>query len=74
MIIGLVSDFLPECKSRIFGLFINQAGIFGVKSLSILFGLIFADFKSGKILAPNGLIQFGLISYKSVYFGGKVIS
>ena len=35
MIIGLVSDFLPECKSkRIFGLFIHQAGMFGVKFLS----------------------------------------
>ena len=33
MIIGLVSDFLPECKSkRIFGLFKHQAGTFGVKS------------------------------------------
>ena len=71
--IGLVSDFLPECKSkRIFGLFIHQAGIFGVKFISIFLGIIFADSKSGKILTPNDSILFGLLSYKSVYFGGKV--
>ena len=30
MIFGLVSDFLPECKSkRIFGLFLQHAGTFG---------------------------------------------
>ena len=57
MVIGLVSDFLYECESRgIFGLFIHQAGMFGVKFLSLFLGLIFADSKSGKILTPNDLI------------------
>ena len=42
IIIGLVSDFLPECKSkRSFGLFIYQAGTFGVKVLSMFFFLIY---------------------------------
>ena len=37
MIIGLDSDFLPECKSkRIFGLFLQHAGTFGAVFLSIL--------------------------------------
>ena len=48
--------------------------MFGVNFISIFFGLIFADSKSGKILTPNDLIKFGLLSYKSVYFGGKVTS
>ena len=40
MIIGLVSDFLPECKSkRSFGLFIHQAGTFGAKVLSMVLKL-----------------------------------
>ena len=57
MVIGLVSDFLYECESRgIFGLFILQAGMLGVKFLSLFLGLIFADSKSGKILTPNDLI------------------
>ena len=44
MIIGLVSDFLPECKSKIsFGLFIHHAGIFGVKVLSMFLKFMFAD-------------------------------
>ena len=41
MIIGLVSDFLPECKSKIsFGLFIHHSGIFGVKDLSMFLKFI----------------------------------
>ena len=50
--------------------------MFGVKFISIFLGLIlnFADSKSGKVLTPNGLMYFSLLSYKSVYFGGKVTS
>ena len=63
MIIGLVSDFLPEFKSkRSFGLFIHQAGTFGVKVLSMLFKLMFADSRTGKIQTPKDLIKFGLLS------------
>ena len=63
MIIGLVSDFLPECKSkRSFGLFIHQAGTFGVKVLSMLLKLMFADSRTGKIQTPKDLIKFGLLS------------
>ena len=70
MIIGLVSDFLPECKSKIrFGLFIHHAGTFGVKVLSMFLKLIFADSRTGKVLTPKDLIKFGLLSYRSVYFG-----
>ena len=44
MIIGLVSDFLPECKSkRSFGLFIHHAGTFGVKVLSMFLKLMFEE-------------------------------
>ena len=54
MIIGLVSDFLLECKSkRSFGLFIHQAGTFGVKVFSMLLKLMFADSRTGKILTPK---------------------
>ena len=53
MIIGLVSDFLPECKSKIsFGLFIHHAGTFGVKVLSMFLKFMFADSRTGKILFP----------------------
>ena len=63
MIIVLVSDFLPECKSkRSFGLFIHHAGKFGVTFLSMLLKLKFADSRSGKILTPKDLIKFGLLS------------
>ena len=63
MIIGLVSDFLPECKSkRSFGLFIYHAGIFGVKVLSMFLKFMFADFRTGKVLTPKDLIKFGLLS------------
>ena len=59
MIIGLVSDFLLECKlKRSFGLFIHQAG----KVLSMLLKLMFADSRTGKILTPKDLIKFGLLS------------
>ena len=55
MIIGLVSDFLPECKlKRSFGLFKHQAGTFGVNLLSM-----FADSRTGKVLTPKDLIKFG---------------
>ena len=54
MIIGLVSDFLPECKSKIsFGLFIHHAGTFGVKVLSMFLKLMFADSRTGKVLTPK---------------------
>ena len=63
MIIGLVSDFLPECKSkRNFSVFIHQAGIFGVKVLSMILRFIFADSKTGKVLTPKDLVKFGLLS------------
>ena len=63
MIIGLVSDFLPECKSKIsFGLFIHHAGIFGVKVLSMFLKFMFADSRTGKVLTPKDLIKFGLLS------------
>ena len=40
MIIGLVSDFLPECQSKIsFGLFIHHAGTFGVIHHAGTFGV-----------------------------------
>ena len=56
MIVGLVSDFLPECKSKIsFGLFIHQAGTFGVKVLSILLKFMFADSRTSKLLTPLDL-------------------
>ena len=56
MIVGLVSDFLPECKSKIsFGLFIHQAGTFGVKVLSILLKFMFADSRTSKVLTPLDL-------------------
>ena len=64
MIIGLVSDFLPECKSKIrFGLFIHNAGTFGVKVLSMFLKLIFADSRTGKVLTPKDLIKFGLVCF-----------
>ena len=63
---GFDSDFFPECKSKsISGVFIHQAGIFGVKCFSIFCGLILADSKSGEILMPNDLIALGFCSYKS---------
>ena len=45
MITGLVSYFLPKfCKSKIrYGLFIHQAGTFGVNVLSMLLELMFAS-------------------------------
>ena len=56
MIIGLVSDFLPECKSkRSFGLFIHHAGTFGVKVLSMFLKFMFADSRIGKVLTPKDL-------------------
>ena len=62
MITGLVSDFLPEfCKSkRSFGLFIQQAGKFGVNVLSMLLKLMFADSRTGKNLTPKNLIKLCL--------------
>ena len=58
MIIGLVSDFLPECKSkRNFGLFIHQAGTFGVEVLSMFLKLMSADSRTGKILIPKDLLN-----------------
>ena len=70
MIIGLVSDFLLECKSkRSFGLFIHHAGTFDVKVLSMVLKFMFADSRTGKVLTPKDLIKFGLFSYRSVYFG-----
>ena len=63
MIIGLVSDFLPECKSKIsFGLFIHHAGTFGVKVLSMFLKFMFADSRTGKVLTPKDLIKFNLLS------------
>ena len=54
MIIGHVSDFLPECKSkRIVGLFIHHAGTFGTEFVSILLELMLAESKSGSILTPK---------------------
>ena len=62
---GFDSDFFPECKSKsMSGCFTHQAGIFGVKCLSISCGSILADSKSGEILMPNGLIALGFCSYK----------
>ena len=62
MIIGL-SDFLPESKSkRSFNVFIHQAGIFGVKVLSMILRFMFADSRTGKVLTPKDLIKFGLLS------------
>ena len=56
MIIGLVSDFLLECKSkRSFGLLIHQAGTFDVKVVSMLLKLMFADSRIGKILTHPGV-------------------
>ena len=70
MRIGLVSDFVLECKSkRSFGLFIHQAGTFVVKVLSMLLKLMFAHSRTGKILTPKYLIRFGLLSKISMYFG-----
>ena len=58
MIIGLVSDFLQECKSkRSFGLFIHQAGTFGVKVLSMFLKFLLADSRTGKVLTPKDLIK-----------------
>ena len=63
MIIGLISDFLPECKSkRSFGLFKHQAGTFGVKVLSMFLKFMFANSRTGKVLTPKDLIKFGLLS------------
>ena len=63
MIIGLVSDFLPECKSKIsFGLFIHHTGTFGIKVLSMFLKFMFADSRTGKVLTPKDLIKFGLLS------------
>ena len=60
MIIGHVSDFLPECKSkRSFGLFIHHAGTFGVKVLSMFLKFMFADSRTGKVLTPKDLMIFG---------------
>ena len=59
---GFDSDFFPECKSKsISGVFIHQAGIFGVKCFSIFCGLILADSKRGEILMPNDLIALGFV-------------
>ena len=33
-----------------------------------------ADFKSGELLMPNNLIDLGLLSFNSTYFGGKKTS
>ena len=61
----LIQIFFPECKSKsMSGCFTHQAGIFGVKCLSIFCGLILADSKSGEILMPNDLIALGFCSYK----------
>ena len=51
-----------------FGLFIHQAGTFGVNVLSVI-KLMFADSGTGKFLTPKDLIKLGSLSYRSMYFG-----
>ena len=70
IITELVSDFLPEfCKSkRSFGLFIHQAGTFGVNVLPMLSKLMFADSRTGKILTPKYLIKLSFAFIKIYVF------
>ena len=67
MIIGLVSDFLPECKSKIsFGLFIHHAGTFGVTVLSMFLKFMFAD--SSTELCRNFLIDVNRVLISHTWF------
>ena len=63
MIIGLVSDFCLIVNQRKYLVYLHvYTRLFDVKVVSIFLGFIFADSKSGKILPPNDLIKFGLLS------------
>ena len=66
MIIGLVSDFLPECKSKIsFGLYIHHAGTFGVKDLSMFLKFMFADSRTGKVRFAENMLNMSLGSFQN---------